>query len=73
MSKAQKLLTAFDLHDAGMEMKRLQIARRNKNSSRKELGALFQSWLAMQKQERNPFLRRRNLSTTVEPNDQRCF
>ena len=49
MSKAQKLLTAFALHDAGMEMKRLQIARRNKNASKEELEQLFQDWLKKQK------------------------
>ena len=55
MDKAQKLRIALDLHDAGMEMKRLQIARRNKSASREELEALFQSWLATQKQEPNGF------------------
>ena len=57
MSKAQKLLTAFTLHDAGMEMKHLQIARRNKNASKEELEQLFQDWLKKQKQETTQFFR----------------
>jgi len=60
MTKAQKLRTALDLHDAGMEMKRLQIARRNQNASKEELEALFQSWLATQKKEQNGSFRIRN-------------
>ena len=66
MSKAQKLLTAFTLHDAGMEMKRLQIARRNKNASKEELEQLFQDWLKKQKQETTPFFRRRIIDSPVE-------
>ena len=66
MSKAQKLLIAFALHDAGLEMKRLQIARRNKNASQEELEQLFQVWLKTQKQESTPFLRERIVDAPVE-------
>lgn len=58
MSKAQKLLTAFALHDAGMEMKRLQIARRNRHASKEELELLFQAWLKKQNKRRLHFLER---------------
>ena len=66
MSKAQKLLTAFALHDAGMEMKRLQIARRNRNASKDELELLFQAWLKKQKQETSPFFRTRIIDAPVK-------
>ena len=66
MSKAQKLLTAFALHDAGMEMKRLQIARRNINASKEELELLFQAWLKKQKQETTPFFRTRIIDPPVK-------
>jgi hypothetical protein len=66
MSKAQKLLSAFSLHDAGMEMKRLQIARRHKGASQKILNQIFQDWLATQKQEHTPFLRMRKLQNPSE-------
>jgi hypothetical protein len=66
MSKAQKLLTAFALHDAGMEMKRLQIARRNRNASKDELELLFQAWLKKQKQETTPFFRARVIDAPVK-------
>jgi hypothetical protein len=66
IDKAQKLRTALNLHDAGMEMKRLQIARRNKSASTEELEALFQSWLATQKQEPNGFFRQRNSPKSVD-------
>lgn len=66
MSKARKLLSAFDLHDAGMEMKRLQISRRNKRASQEELKRLFQAWLATQKQETTPFFRKRSFSNLTE-------
>ena len=66
MSKAQKLLSAFALHDAGIEMKRLQIARRNKGASKEELEQLLQAWLTTKKQETSPFLRTRPLPNPVE-------
>ena len=43
--KGQKLLRTFQLHEAGMEMKRLQIARRNVEKSESEREPLFQTWL----------------------------
>ena len=61
MSKAEKLLTAFHLHNAGVEMKRLQIARRNRGASEEEVERLFRIWLEKKGKEDSLFFRKRNV------------
>ena len=53
--KGQKLLRTFQLHEAGMEMKRLQIARRNVEKSESEREHLFQTWLQREEQTQTLF------------------
>ena len=45
MTKAQKLLTAFKLHDLGVEMKKMQLKRKNPTATPEELQMLYSQWV----------------------------
>jgi len=45
MTKAQKLLTAFKLHDLGVEMKKMQLKRKNPHATPEELQMLYSQWV----------------------------
>ena len=45
MTKSEKLRTALKLHLAGVQMKKLQLRRKNPNASPERLQTLYSQWI----------------------------
>lgn len=45
MTKSQKLQTAFKLHIAGVQMKKLQIKRKHPDATPEEIQILYSKWV----------------------------
>jgi len=45
MDKSQNLRTAFKLHKAGVQIKKMQIKRKHPHASTEELRKLFSEWI----------------------------
>lgn len=59
LSKAEKLLCAFSLHEAGIQMKRLQLQRQNPDLSLDEIEQLLKEWLQAPEQETSKWMKER--------------
>jgi len=60
MTKSEKLRTAFKLHTAGVQMKRLQLKRRNPTLTPQELDQLYQEWLRSSQSESASYIKRKS-------------